>query len=603
MEDLFRKNGIPYLQKLEQTKLLEFYHRANDAYFNSSNPILSDSEFDLLKDFVQEHYPNSICIGAPVMDKKVKLPFFMGSMNKIKSNPDNWLKSFQGPYVISAKLDGVSALFDNRDKPQLYTRGDGFHGQNISFLIPYLGLDEIQPKCVFRGECIVAKSFSNIEKKRNFVSGVLNSKKPQRKKMEVIHFVPYEIVDPPIKPSEQMKILQQHFDKVVSYDIIPKINESILSNYLKEWRESNMYEIDGVICTNDAIYPREQQNPSHSFAFKMILENQMVEAVVMDVLWNITKDGYIKPKVKFSPVHIQGVRIEYATAFNASFIKRNKIGMGTVVQLVRSGDVIPHIHKVLSCSETPKFPHFPYEWTETKVDIVVKNRHENQNVMKEKIVFFFQGLCIDGLGKNTIHKIIEKGYTTIPMIMSMKKDDFLLVDGIQEKTAIKLFDGIKKKVQNVSLAKLLALSNCFDRGFGEKKLQLVFEHFPHWYKESNFVEKISSLKGFSDSTAQQFVSGIRKSLLFLKETNLNYKLVPFKLDITDKRYENKLFVFSGFRDGTLEKKIQAMGGKVSDTVNKSTFQLIVNDLSNETSKVKKAKELGIKIISKNNFIL
>ena len=185
----------------------------------------------------------------------------------------------------------------------------------------------------------------------------------------------------------------------------------------------------------------------------------------------------------------------------------------------------------------------------------------------------------------------------------MKKDDFLLVDGIQEKTAIKLFDGIKKKVQNVSLPKLLALSNCFDRGFGEKKLELVFEHFPHWYKESNLVEKISSLKGFSDSTAEQFVSGIPKSLLFLKETNLNYKLVPSKLDITDKRYEKKLFVFSGFRDGTLEKKIQAMGGKVSDTVNNSTFQLIVNDLSNETSKVKKAKELGIKIITKNNFIL
>ena len=103
------------------------------------------------------------------------------------------------------------------------------------------------------------------------------------------------------------------------------------------------YEIDGVIVSDDKIYNRTQQNPEHAFAFKMVLSEQMAEAKVVDIIWNASKDGYLKPRVRIEPVKIGGVTIEYTTGFNANYIETNRIGIGAVIQLIRSGDVIPYI--------------------------------------------------------------------------------------------------------------------------------------------------------------------------------------------------------------------------------------------------------------------
>ena len=97
----------------------------------------------------------------------------------------------------------------------------------------------------------------------------------------------------------------------------------------------------------------------------MVLSEQVVEAKVLDVLWTPSKDGYLKPRVRIEPVNIGGVTIEYATAFNADFVEKNKLGVGAVIQLVRSGDVIPHIMAVISQATKAKMPDLPYEWNDS----------------------------------------------------------------------------------------------------------------------------------------------------------------------------------------------------------------------------------------------
>ena len=108
------------------------------------------------------------------------------------------------------------------------------------------------------------------------------------------------------------------------------IDNTLLSNVLVSWREDYEYTIDGVIVTDDKIYPRTDKNPEHGFAFKMVLSDQVAEAKVLNVIWSPSKDGYLKPRIQIEPVVLGGAKIEYATAFNAAFVEDNKLGIGAL---------------------------------------------------------------------------------------------------------------------------------------------------------------------------------------------------------------------------------------------------------------------------------
>jgi NAD-dependent DNA ligase len=137
------------------------------------------------------------------------------------------------------------------------------------------------------------------------------------------------------------------------------ITNETLSETLQEWRKSSPYEIDGIIVSDDRVYPRMSGNPDHSFAFKMVLSDQVAETHVVDVIWTASKDGYLKPRVQVMPVRVGGVTIQYATGFNAEFIEKNKIGVGAVIQIIRSGDVIPYIQSVTTPRRHPRCPQRP----------------------------------------------------------------------------------------------------------------------------------------------------------------------------------------------------------------------------------------------------
>jgi NAD-dependent DNA ligase len=610
----FKKHGIALLEQLNEKQITDIIHYANKMYYLNT-PVLTDTEFDIIKEFVEKKYPeNSVIleIGAPVERNKVKLPYEMASMDKIKPDTnalDNWIKKYPGPYVLSCKLDGVSAMYTTENEPKLYTRGNGKVGQDISHLIPYLHLQNTKNLTV-RGELMILKDdFEKHLKKfanpRNLVSGIINHKHIDEN-IKYVHFIAYEVIHPELKPSDQMKLLKTLNLETVLYEEKSGITNELLSELLIKWRKDYKYEIDGVIVTEDNIFPRKSGNPEHSFAFKMVLSDQIAEAKVVDVIWTPSKDGYLKPRVRIEPIHLGGVSIEYATGFNGSFIEKNKIGVGALIKIIRSGDVIPHIKSVTVPAEA-KMPSVPYKWNDTKVDVLLENMDDS--VVKEtNITGFFKGIHVDGLSSGNIHRIIEAGYDTIPKIIHMKETDFLKVDGFKQKLASKIYNGIQEQLIKASLVELMANSHIFGRGISEKKIEIILNELPNILNssdaKSNKIKQVSEVKGMAIKSAESFVDKMDAFKDFLKEIGQEKKLLPTlntnAIDSSNPLYQKNI-VLTGLRDKDLIDQLKKVGANIASAVSKNTF-LVIAKTKEDTGKVLDANKLGIPIFTVEEFM-
>lgn len=647
----FRTQGKEALDVLSENQLNHMIRKANESYHGTTTPLFTDAEYDILCETTAARFPHNQVVheghtntNIEVMKNKTTLPYEMWSMDKIKPNTqalEKWKRAYKGPYVLSCKLDGVSGLYtseteDDTSKsskssksPKLYTRGNGIVGQDVSHLIPYLKLPTTKG-VVLRGEFIISKStfqtkyadkFAN---PRNFVAGVVNQKKVDPDKFKDIDFVCYEVIQPPLKPSEQMAFLStmdstkmipvKHTTQPISMETL---TNDYLASTLQEWRTHYEYEIDGVICSDDQIYPRTKGNPAHSFAFKMMLSEQMVEAKVVNVHWAASKDGYLKPRVQIEPIVLGGVRIEYATGFNAKFVHDQGINAGAIVRIIRSGDVIPHIVEVVEPATTPGMPTIDYEWNQTGVDIVLKNPEDDAMVREKTIAGFFRNIGVDGLSTGHTRKLIEAGFDTIPKIISMTQDDFLNVDGFKEKLATKIRTGIETKLEAASLAELMHATNIFGRGFGVKRLQAILDAEPTIVTQpsdnndqnyNDIVSRLQSIPGMAVKTSSQFGKHLPTFIAWMKNAGLEAKLntavnnknTNTKTD-TKKNKENpiygKKYVITGFRDKELVKKLTEMGAINTTSVSKNTDFVVVKTHAESTGKAEEARALGIKLIT------
>ena len=619
----FKKNGIDTLKLLSQKQLATILDESSKAYYNE-DPLMSDNEFDIVKEYMETKYPkNKVLdqIGAPIQDKnKVKLPYHMASMDKIKPDTNalpKWKEKYSGPYVLSAKLDGISGLYSSENgEYKLYTRGNGSVGQDISHLIPFLRLPTT-PNLTIRGELIMKKTtfiekyndkFSN---SRNLVAGLVNQKKIEPERFKDMDFVAYEVIKPSLKPSEQMELLEKEDVITVINETKTDIDNSLLSEILVDWRENYEYTIDGVIVSNDKIYPRTTKNPEHGFAFKMVLSDQIAEAKVLNVLWSPSKDGYLKPRIQIEPVVLGGAKIEYATAFNAAFVEDNKLGIGSVVKLVRSGDVIPHIMDVIEPSEHAKMPDVAYKWNETHVDIILEDMEQDETVREKNIMGFFKGLEVDGLGPGNVKKIIKSGKTSVAEIIGMSEEDFLNVEGFKKKMAEKVYKSIHDKIDKAPLSKIMAVSNIFGRGFGERRINPILEKYPEILSSSvsdqDKIDLIKSIKGVEKKTAERFVNNIPKFIDFVKTAKLEDKMKDLpKYEPKDESHPlyEKSIVITGFRSKELSEQLKLIGANESSTVTKRTFAVIVKTVENkddDSGKLEAAKTKDIPVYSLNEF--
>jgi NAD-dependent DNA ligase len=620
----FRQNGVSVLSSLSETALNQMIILSNSAYYNleaGSTALLTDNEYDVLKEYIERKYPKNTVvrdIGAPVEKNKVTLPYQMPSMDKIK--PDSgalgtWTNKYKGAYVLSCKLDGVSGMYSTESSAaKLYTRGNGKVGQDVTHLLDTLKLPLIKD-CVVRGEFIMPKrvfhdkyqtQFANA---RNLVAGMVN-RITADEKMSDLHFVAYEVIKPVLPPSEQMKFLEKAGFESVKHITKTALTNSELSEILVDWRANYTYEIDGVIVANDAVYERKSGNPDHAFAFKMVLSDQMAEVKVVDVIWNASKDGYLKPRVQIEPVKLAGVTIEYATGFNGAFIETNKIGVGAVIQLIRSGDVIPHIKEVITPAEHAKMPSVPYKWNDTHVDVILENMEDDSNVLAKNITGFFRGIEVDGLSAGNVARIIAAGFNSVPKIIHMTKADFLTIDGFKDKTATKLKEGISEKLGAASLTTIMSASNLFGRGFSDKKIEVIITEIGPGILTSvelpaNKVKRIAAIKGMSAKTAEPFVDAIPKFLDFMRECGLERKLNSGAVALVQIKSEHPLYkksiVMSGKRDKDLEARLLSIGATIGSSVSKNTFAVVSEDIESDTGKVSNAKTLGIPLFTPDGF--
>ena len=622
----FQKNGISILEEITEKDLVEMIRFSNDAYYNKE-PVLTDNEFDILKEFTQRKYPDNTSIdeiGAPISGKsKVTLPYEMASMDKIKPDSNSlpsWTMKYKGPYVLSCKLDGISGMYVcEKGKQKLYTRGNGTVGQDISHLIKVLGLPKVEGYAI-RGEFIIPKQVFEIKYKaefanaRNLVAGIINRKSVDERAKD-LHFVTYEVIHPEMPPSLQMETVKKLGFEVVQNKSIDNLSNESLSKLLVDWRESYEYVIDGVIVTDDKIYPRVSGNPEHSFAFKMVISDQVAEAKVVDVIWTPSKNGYLKPRVRIEPISIGGVTIEYATGFNGKFIQDNNIGIGAIITIIRSGDVIPHIKSVTVPATSPKMPTVPYVWTDTHVDIILENVGEDETVQEKMVTAFFVTLEVDGLSKGNVKRLFKEGFNSVPKILKMSVNDFERVDGFKTKMAEKLFNSIKEKVEKATLLDIMVASNKLGRGLGERKIKPILEMYPDILVSTDSGEtKIENLKkvdGIGNENAREFVQNIGEFMEFLKECELEDKLrgkvleKPVNVVITEENKSHPLYqkkiVMTKVRDKEIIDSLTRFGASLVDSVRKDTFVLIVKEKTDTSNKVEAAKKLGITIMTPEEF--
>ena len=613
------KNNTTRIETLVQ-KLKD----ASDAYYNSE-AIISDKEFDELQDELRKLDPSNPVlseIGAPVRSgKKIELPYFMPSMDKVKPDTlSKWIAKYNTNYVLSAKLDGVSALYIKKNgKEYLYTRGNGIIGQDITHLLKVL--KPMQSKktsddFISRGELIISdKNFKEHfnEKKanpRNTMSGLISQKNPNKSDFQFVDFVSYEIIEPELSPLKQLQYSEQLGLKTVKYVTVDKVTVESVSEMLLDWRNSYEYTIDGIIVTYNSIFARTKENPKHSVAFKMIMEDQKAQSKVTDVSWQISKHGLAKPVVHVEPVKIGGVIVKKISGQNAKFIENKKIGKGAVIEIVRRGDVIPYIENIISPSENIGLPNFDYSWTDTRVDIVVSDESASE---EQKIYSFLSGYNANGIGLGMVKKFRKAGFTKIQDVLNIQRDDLLKLDGFGTKSADKIVESLHKIKEEMreNIPKVMALSGVLGRGMGEKKLNEIFKKYPSILSDdlnnkNAIIQKIKDVPGFSTKTSTQFAEGIPQFIEFSKSVNIYDDIQSREQKIDSVRNEgpllNKSFVFTGFRDKELESQIIKLGGEIKTSLSKNTYALIVKDRDVRNSKTENAKKQNIQIITKEGII-
>ena len=629
------KDPLTFINESNQKDIEKLLKLASDKYYNEESGILSDKSFDIIRDYLENNFPNSKFlkqIGSKIKSKdKVKLPVHMGSMNKKKTQKeiDLWIKKYPNEVVISDKLDGISFLLvikynknNNTFSKQLLTRGNGTEGKDISHLLDLISFPKnvsFKEDIIIRGEMLVSRSnFLKMEgisaNGRSFISGVSNLKEIKGKKLEYMKYIDlvcYELIKPEMKPSDQFKNLKDMGFKVVKNKLMYPITFEELKEYFLERKEKSKYDIDGIIITNNQVNVRNVDgNPKYSFAFKMDLDFMITE--VINVEWNASKHGKLKPIVRIKKVNLCGTENEAATGNNAAFIVDNKIGPGAVVKIIKGGEIIPKIEEVIKpSSQGGQLPdNIEYEWNESHKEIILKNKEENDEVKIKRLTIFFKTLGIEGIGPGTYKKLFYAGFDTIKKIALIQKEDLIKLEGIKEKSADNIIKSLESVLKSdIDIKKIVVGSCIMGDGIGEKVLDKILLKFPNIFVKNIIVteDELNEIPSIQSKTSNKFISKLDSMRKFLKE-NSYLKISKLKTtNISDKNVEIVNIVITGKRDPLILKFIKDnQEFNLQTIVNKNTKFVITDDVNeskkNPSSKIKKANELGILIMSSNDFI-
>jgi len=642
-------------------ELVPILNRASQAYYAEDEEIMSNLEYDKLYDelvaleketgFVLSSSP-TVKVGYEAVDylPKEQHESPMLSLDKTKSREAlrDWLQGHEG--VLSWKLDGLTVVLTYQDGKLLkaVTRGNGEVGEvitanaktfiNLPAAIPFRG------RLILRGEAVI--SYSDFERinaaitdesekyknPRNLCSGSvrqLDSSVTARRSVRFHAFSLVEAVeDGNSKEFENSRMKEFEFLKEQGFTVVEHFlvtPDTILGTIEDFERRIEGYDIpsDGLVLTYENIaygksLGRTAKFPRHSIAFKWA--DELRETTLLEVEWSPSRTGLINPVAIFEPVELEGTTVSRASVHNVSVVKALRLGIGDRVTVYKANMIIPQIAENLTGSDTLEIPrHCPVCGAETQIRQTGEAKALyciNEKCPAKEIGSFVlfvsrDAMNVDGLSEATLEKIIDMGFVrefTDLFHLKEHREDIERMEGFGKQSCQNLLDSIEK-ARTTTLPRVLYSLGIANIGLSNAKL--LCKHFDHDLEKlmNADVEELSAIDGIGDVIAGSYVDYVsdpenREKLLRLmkelhvekpEESSLEQNLAGLSFVVT-----GSLNHYGSRND--LKDEIEARGGKVTGSVTGKTTCLINNDVNSSSTKNKKAKELGVPILSEDDFL-
>lgn len=641
-------------------ELVKQLNEYRDVYYNEARSDVSDAEYDRLFDELSELenetgvvYTNSPTqtVGYEVKSEleKVEHSHPMLSLDKTKSVDD--LVKFAGDKdcILSLKMDGLTCLltYENGELVQGETRGDGEIGElithnakvfeNIPLSIDYKGHFEIEGEAIITYDDFnkINESLSEDKKyknPRNLASGSVRQLDSKIASQRHIKFIAWKV---PTEVASNSFINRLQYAAELGFDTVPFLpirgNSNaefinIVIEQLQRRANERSFPIDGLVATyNDITYGESLgmtgHHPKHSIAFKFYDEE--VETVLKNIEWSMGKIGSLTPVAIFDPVEIDGTMVERASLHNVSILTKLDLQIGDTIIVYKANQIIPQVKENLSAKDRESaYIRIPSQCPvcESSTQIVKENDSEVlmctnphcKGKLLGRVSHFVskKGMDISGLSEETIKKFIELGWITeITDVYNLGQhyDRLSTMSGFGKKSV----DKLRKSIENSKTVRLdKFITSLSIPGIGtsqSRELAKVFNTWNEFRDASVGFYNFTQLDGFGDVLNNNIHSW------FTDMCDIADKLASFMTfetgvnQNTDDSLNSKSFVVTGkvfrFKNrDEVKAEIEKRGGKVTGSVTKSTYALINNDIESNSSKNKKAKELGVKIITEDQLI-
>ena len=645
-------------EKVERIKyLVETLNRASRAYYAEDREIMSNYEYDALYDELQalEQETGMVLADSPTVNvgyeaveelPKERHESPMLSLGKTKSREElrDWLQGH--PAVLSWKLDGLTIVLTYSDGKlaKAVTRGNGEIGEvitnnaktfkNLPLSISFSG------QLVLRGEAVI--SYSDFEKinssiedeeakyknPRNLCSGSvrqLNNEVTAKRNVQFFAFslVSAEGMDFNNSRQEQFSFLQEQGFQVVEHYLVTEDN--ILDTVELFEKKIEGYDIpsDGLVLTYEDIaygqsLGRTAKFPRHSIAFKWA--DELRETTLKEIEWSASRTGLINPVAIFEPVELEGTTVSRASVHNISILRALKLGIGDRITVYKANMIIPQIAENLTGSDTLEIP---------EICPVCGGRTEIRQVNEVQTLYCVNPGCpakqikaftlfvsrdamnIDGLSEATLEKLVDMGFLhdyADLFHLERYKDQIAGMEGFGEKSCRNLLDSIDR-ARETTLPRLIYSLGIENIGVANAKMLCRYFDYDLEKMRRADVETLSAVEGVGEVIATAFVDYMQnpdnreKLEKLLPELHIE---IP-KVDEGSQTLKDLSFVVTGSLNhfasrNDLKDLIEQRGGKVTGSVTSKTACLINNDINSSSSKNKKAKELGVPILSEEDFL-
>ncbi|MCR5791733.1 MAG: NAD-dependent DNA ligase LigA [Lachnospiraceae bacterium] len=644
-------------EKMERLKeLTTLLNEASKAYYMNATEIMSNLEYDRLYDelVALEKELNITLAASPTVNvgyevvselPKETHPEPMLSLDKTKDREAlrDWLGAQSGN--LSWKLDGLTVVLTYREGKleKAVTRGNGEVGEvitanaktfiNLPLSIPY------KQELVLRGEAVI--SYSDFEKinheieeealkyknPRNLCSGSVRQLNSEITSKRRVRFYAFSLVGAQEVDFHNSRACQMEWLKEQGFEVVeskPVNADNIISAV--EWFENEIktYDIpsDGLVLNYDDIaygrsLGRTAKFPRDTYAFKW--SDETAETTLTEVEWSASRTGLINPVAVFDAVWLEGTSVTRASLHNLSIMEEMQLGIGDRILVYKANMIIPQIAKNLTrtggCSAPAVCPVCSRE-TRIKNDNGIKYVYcENPDCMAKKVkslslMVSRDAFNIEGLSESTLEKFVSMG------MIHEKADIFHLAnykqaiierEGFGAKSYDNLIAAIEKS-REITLAKFIYALGISNIGLSTAKL--ICSHFQNdWEKiKDATVEELTGISGIGDVIARAFVAYMhqpdnlemveklfKEVTIQKEETNAEQKLAGITFVITGsvEHFDNR---------NQVKEVVEQNGGKVTGSVTSNTNYLINNDINSNSSKNKKAKQLGIPIITEEDFL-